>query len=82
MPHNDGMKLGVIASSLGCVLHGDPNIEVTGLAGMEHAGPSELTFLANSKYTHKVQHTRAAAILVAESGGQRQTSGAPSCRSM
>lgn len=30
---------------------------------MEHAGPSELTFLANPKYASKVRHTRAAAIL-------------------
>jgi len=33
---------------------------------MEHAGPTELTFLANPKYTHKLKHTRAAAILVSE----------------
>src|SRR6202048_2433859 len=33
---------------------------------MEHAGPTELTFLANPKYAHKVKQTRAAAILVIE----------------
>lgn len=33
---------------------------------MEHAGPTELTFLANPKYAHKVKQTRAAAILVTE----------------
>ena len=33
---------------------------------MEHAGPTELTFLANPKYTHKLKHTRAATILVSE----------------
>ncbi len=32
---------------------------------MEQAGPSELTFLANPKYAHKVKHTRAGAVLVA-----------------
>ena len=40
------------------------DIEITGVAGMEHAGPSELTFLANPKYAPKVKNTRAAAILV------------------
>ena len=30
-----------------------PEIEIAGVAGMEHAGPSELTFLANPKYAHK-----------------------------
>jgi UDP-3-O-[3-hydroxymyristoyl] glucosamine N-acyltransferase len=33
---------------------------------MEHAGPGELTFLANPKYIHKVKHTRAGAILISE----------------
>jgi UDP-3-O-[3-hydroxymyristoyl] glucosamine N-acyltransferase len=60
------MRLRDIAARLGCELSGDGDIEITGVAGMEHAGPSELTFLANPKYTHKVKHTRAGAILVSE----------------
>ena len=60
------MKLSEIAARLGCDLAGDPEIEITGVAGMEHAGPGDLTFLANPKYAHKVKHTRAGAILVAE----------------
>jgi len=58
------MKLLTIAESLGCELRGDPGIEITGVAGMEHAVPGQLTFLANPKYAHKVKHTRASAILV------------------
>lgn len=60
------MKLGDIANALGCRLEGDPSIEISGVAGMEQAGPAELTFLANPKYAPKVKHTRAAAILVEE----------------
>ncbi len=60
------MKLGDIARALGCELAGDPEIQITGVAGMEHAKPGELTFLANPKYAHKVKETRASAILVAE----------------
>jgi UDP-3-O-[3-hydroxymyristoyl] glucosamine N-acyltransferase len=60
------MTLEEIARRLGCELAGDGNIEITGVAGMEQAGPTELTFLANPKYTPKVKNTRAAAILVAE----------------
>ena len=60
------MKLREIAARLGCELAGDGEIEITGVAGMEHAGPGQLTFLANPKYAHKVKHTRASAILVAE----------------
>jgi UDP-3-O-[3-hydroxymyristoyl] glucosamine N-acyltransferase len=60
------MKLSDLASRLSCRLIGDGEVEITGLAGLEHAGPSELTFLANPKYAHRVKHTRAAAILVSE----------------
>jgi UDP-3-O-[3-hydroxymyristoyl] glucosamine N-acyltransferase len=60
------MKLGTIADRLGCQLHGDADLEITGLAGMEHAGPSQLTFLANPKYAPKVRNTRAGAILVSQ----------------
>jgi len=60
------MKLSEIAARLGCELSGDGEIQITGVAGMEHAAPGQLTFLANPKYAHKVKHTRASAILVAE----------------
>ncbi len=53
-----------LAAALGCQLIGDGAIQITGLAGMEQAGPTEMTFLANPKYAHKVKHTQAAAILV------------------
>jgi len=58
------ISLGDLAAHLGCELRGDPSIEISGVAGMEQAGPSDLTFLANPKYAPKVKHTRAAAILV------------------
>ncbi len=58
------MKLAQIAEALGCTLHGDGGLDITGVAGMERAGASDLTFLANPKYAHKVKETRAGAILV------------------
>lgn len=60
------ITLGELAGKLGCELKGDASIEITGVAGMEHAGPTELTFLANPKYAPKVKHSRAAAILVSQ----------------
>ena len=60
------MRLEDLARSLGCELVGDGGIEIAGVAGMEQAGPHELTFLANPKYAHKVKNTRAGAILVRE----------------
>jgi len=60
------MKLSELAATLECALKGDGGIEITGVAGMEHADSSQLTFLANPKYAHKVKQTRAAAVLVSE----------------
>ncbi|MCL4401925.1 MAG: UDP-3-O-(3-hydroxymyristoyl)glucosamine N-acyltransferase [Acidobacteria bacterium] len=58
------MKLREIAAALACELAGDGEIEITGVMGMEQAGPNHLTFLANPKYAHKVKGTHAGAILV------------------
>jgi UDP-3-O-[3-hydroxymyristoyl] glucosamine N-acyltransferase len=58
------MTLSDLAAALGCELRGDGAVEITGVAGMEQAGPSELTSLHNSKYAPKVKLTRAGAILV------------------
>lgn len=60
------IRLGDLAARLGCELHGDPDVEITGVAGVERAGPTELTFLANPKYAPKVKSTRAGAILLKE----------------
>ena len=58
------MKLGEIARSLGCKLHGDSNIEITGVAGIEDARAGELTFLANPKYRPMLATTQASAVIV------------------
>jgi UDP-3-O-[3-hydroxymyristoyl] glucosamine N-acyltransferase len=60
------MKLAELARKLDCRVQGGDDIEITGVAGMEQAGPDQLTFLANKKYASKVKYTRAAAILVKE----------------
>lgn len=61
------MRLGDIADRLGAELHGNGDQEITGVAGLEQAGLTELSFLANAKYTAQTRTTRAAAILVAPS---------------
>jgi UDP-3-O-[3-hydroxymyristoyl] glucosamine N-acyltransferase len=60
------MKLTDIAARLGCELVGDGGVDIVGVAGMEHAGPAEITFLSNPKYASRVKNTRAAAILVSQ----------------
>lgn len=61
------MKLQELAEQLGCDLRGDGSVEISGVAGMEYASPSQITFLANPKYAHKVKNTQAAAIIAAAS---------------
>jgi UDP-3-O-[3-hydroxymyristoyl] glucosamine N-acyltransferase len=58
------MKLSEIAARLGAELVGSGDIEITGVAGIEHASPDQVTFIANPKYAPLARTTRAAAILV------------------
>jgi UDP-3-O-[3-hydroxymyristoyl] glucosamine N-acyltransferase len=58
------MTLGELASRLGAELRGDAELEITGVKGIEDAGPTEITFVANPRYTSLARTTRAAAILV------------------
>jgi UDP-3-O-[3-hydroxymyristoyl] glucosamine N-acyltransferase len=59
-----GMKLSELASRLGAELNGDGDVEVTGVKGIEDAGPTEITFVANPRYTALARTTHAAAVLV------------------
>jgi len=58
------MTLAELAQTLGAVLDGDPTLQVTGVAGIETAGPGEITFVANPKYAPLARTTHAAAVLV------------------
>jgi UDP-3-O-[3-hydroxymyristoyl] glucosamine N-acyltransferase len=58
------MKLGELASRLGAELRGDAELDVTGVKGIEEAGPTEVTFVANLKYSGLARKTQAAAVLV------------------
>ena len=58
------MRLKDIADRLGCKLEGPENLEITGVAGIEEAAQTDLTFLANPKYAPKVETTQAGAVIV------------------
>lgn len=60
------MKLAELAQKLGCRREGPPDLEVRGVAGIEHAGPDHVTFMANRKYFSLLKTTRAAAVLLEE----------------
>ncbi|HXK08474.1 MAG TPA: UDP-3-O-(3-hydroxymyristoyl)glucosamine N-acyltransferase [Vicinamibacteria bacterium] len=59
------MKLVDLAGRLGCELRGDGEIEVTGVASLEKAGPGDVAFLANPRYAAHLKTTRAAAVILA-----------------
>ncbi|MGI4755460.1 MAG: UDP-3-O-(3-hydroxymyristoyl)glucosamine N-acyltransferase [Janthinobacterium lividum] len=58
------MKLSELARRLGAELHGDGEREISGVAGLEHAAPDQVSFLANPRYAPLVRTTRAGAVLV------------------
>ncbi len=60
------MKLSELAAQTGARVEGDPEIEVSGAAGLNDAGAGQITFLANPRYTPRVNDTKAAAIYLTE----------------
>ncbi len=61
------MKLSAIASALQARLeNGSAETEITGLNGIEQAGPGELTFVSNPKYSASARTTKASAVIVGE----------------
>lgn len=58
------MKLGELAERLGAELHGDQTVQVSGVKGIEEAGPHDVTFVANPRYAGLARTTKAAAVLV------------------
>jgi UDP-3-O-[3-hydroxymyristoyl] glucosamine N-acyltransferase len=61
------MKLSAIASALDAHLeNGSPDTEITGLNGIEHARPGDLTFVSNPKYGAAARSTTASAVIVGE----------------
>src|SRR5437764_4133871 len=58
------MKLRELAERLACRLEGDGEIEIVRVAGIEDAGPGDLTFVANPKYLNALLTTRASAVVL------------------
>src|ERR1043165_9427051 len=59
------MRLSELAELTGARLEGD-DLEITGAAGLDEAGDGHVTFLANPRYTPRVNSTRASAIYLSE----------------
>ena len=63
------MKLVDLADRLHCRLEGSGDAEISGVNSLERAGPDQLSFLSNRKYTPLLKKTRAGAVLVSEDFG-------------
>lgn len=57
-------SLDEIVARFGGTLNGDGAVRIDRLATLDHAGPSDLSFLANPKYRSQLSTTRAAAVIV------------------
>ena len=61
------MKLRQLAEQTNSTLEtGSPDLEIARAAGLDIAGPDDITFLANPKYTPQIAETKAAAIFLNE----------------
>jgi UDP-3-O-[3-hydroxymyristoyl] glucosamine N-acyltransferase len=59
-----GTRLGELVERFGGQLAGDPNLEVTGIAPLDGAGASHLSFLSNSKLRAQAAQSAAGALIV------------------
>jgi UDP-3-O-[3-hydroxymyristoyl] glucosamine N-acyltransferase len=72
------MRLSELAQHLGCRWEGGADPEIRGIAGMEHAEPGQVTFLANRRYFPLLKTTRASAVLIEEGIAIERPPGSPS----
>ncbi|RMU70284.1 UDP-3-O-acylglucosamine N-acyltransferase [Pseudomonas syringae pv. aptata] len=70
------IKLGQLAEFLGATLRGDKDIEITGLATLQEAGPGQVSFLANPKYRKLLVDTQATAVLLKPADAEGYTGNA------
>ena len=60
------MRLSDIASKIDCRMVADADVEIERIAGIDEAGPGDLTFVSNRKYISRIKTTRASAIILAD----------------
>ncbi len=60
------MTTGALASLINGIVEGNSNIKLTGFAKIEEAAPGQITFIANPKYAHFIESTKASAVLVSK----------------
>ena len=64
MIYSRRLTLRELAERLGCRLEGDGSVEIGRVAALDAAGPGDVSFLSNPKYTSQLLTTRASAVIV------------------
>ncbi len=59
------MKLSELAQRIGAEVAGDASLEVHSVTTLDTAQPGQVSFLANRKYAHQLETTKASAVIVA-----------------
>ncbi len=67
------VKLSELAASLGLAMRG-PDVDIFGVSDLEHAGPSDLSFLADHRLRDRLAQTRAGAVICTEEDAGRASS--------
>lgn len=62
------MQLSELAERLGCLLEGDGEVDIQRVAGIQDAGPGDVTFVANPKYEKLLPATAASAVILKRGG--------------
>lgn len=60
------MRLSEIAERIGCEMQSSEDVEIQRVAGIQEAGPGDLTFVSNPKYVRHIATTRASAIILSK----------------
>jgi len=60
-------KLSFFTESLGGLLHGSPDLEISGLASLSKATAGELSFLSHPRYISQLQSSRASCVVIEKS---------------
>ena len=58
------MRMSEIAKRLDCQLEGGTDPEITGLKTVEDAGPHDLTFITNKRYTARLINSQAGGVIL------------------
>ena len=71
------MKLSEFAEKLGCRVEGPADVDISGVAGIDHARAGQVAFLANRRYFPLLKTTEASAVLLQPGFAVERAPGAP-----